>query len=74
MAVTWITTVTVPLTGMVTEPETLVPLAVNAVGAVAPPPNVVLMPAALAVTPAGSVSTTLAVVITFGPALPITMV
>ena len=74
VAVTWITTVTVPLTGMVTEPETLVPAMVNAVGTLAPPAGVATIPAALVVTPAGSVSTTLAVVITFGPALPITMV
>ena len=59
---------------MVTEPDTLVPDTVNAVGALAPPPKLVLMPAALAVTPPGSVSTTEAVVITFGPALPITIV
>ena len=72
VAVTFNTTVTVPLTGMVTEPRTCVPTAVNAVGTLAPPTGVTL--ATLAVIPAGRLSTIDAVVKVLGPALPITMV
>jgi hypothetical protein len=72
VASTTTVTVTVPPVGTVTLPLTLVPLAVNAVGTVAPPPVVLLT--CVAVRLLGSVSTMLAVVSVLGPALPITIV
>ena len=61
-----------PPVGTVTLPDTLVPLRLNAVGTVAPPPVALLTP--VAVRLAGSVSTMLAVVMVLGPVLPITIV
>jgi hypothetical protein len=72
VACTTIVTVTVPPVGMVTLPDTLVPLAANAVGTLAPPPVALLT--CVAVRLLGSVSTMLAVVSVLGPALPITIV
>ena len=72
MACTTTVSVTVPPVGTVTLPATLVPLAANAVGTVAPPPVALLT--CVAVRFAGSVSTMLAVVSVLGPALPITIV
>ena len=57
---------------MVTLPRTVVPLRLNAVGTVAPPPVSLLT--CVAVRLLGSVSTMLAVVIVLGPVLPITIV
>ena len=57
---------------MVTLPRTVVPLRLNAVGTLAPPPVALLTPVAVRLP--GNVSTTLAVVSVLGPALPITIV
>jgi len=67
--------VIVPLTGIVTDPAMVVPLIVNGVGTVAPPCSTgAPIPAKLAVSEAGSVSTMDAVVNWLGPVLPIMMV